>query len=269
MSRSQVAEPFAAPSMYPVDGLRPGGDDLYAAVAERVGRVGPRVPSSPMRWDLDQHATWLDPAMVAGMACGWPLITALRDQVRVVGTFAYALDDVVSHLYRSRIIARADAGLSSIDAVDPSTVTAALNSSDSLSGCISLLASVGRGHRQWPGQVEWTGAHVLSIDAVRSGRADIASIDGLTWAFLARDEPHALDGLITIGRGPLVPCLPIIVNRTTTDDELATWRDALVETVRDPAMVLVRETLMIRDFVPLEYSGYVDALRDLQVLAQS
>ena len=266
---SQVAEPFAALTMYPFDALRPAWDDLYAAVADRVGRTGNSVPSSPMRWDLDQHATWLDPAMVAGMACGWPLITALRDQVRVVGTFAYALDDDVSHLYRSRIIARADAVVRSVDGIDPSTITAALNSSDSLSGCISLLAAAGRGRQQWPGRIEWTGAHVLSIDAVRSGRADIASIDGLTWAFLARDEPHTLDGLITIGRGPLVPCLPVIVNRKTTDHELAMWRDALVETVRDPAMVLVREILLIRDFVPLDYSGYVDALRDLQVLAQS
>ena len=265
---SQIAEPFSALTMYPLDALRTAWDDLYAAVADRVGRTGSRVPPSPMRWDLDQHDTWLDPAMVAGMACGWPLITALRDRVRVVGTFAYALDDDVSHLYRSRIIARADAGFGSIDSIDPAMVSAALNSSDSLSGCISLLAAADCGHLQWPGPIEWTGAHVTSIDAVRSGRADIASIDGLTWAFLARDEPLTLEGLVTIGRGPLVPCLPVIVNRNTTDGELATWRDALVQTVLDPAMVLVCDTLMIRNFVPLDYSAYVEALRDLQVLAE-
>jgi ABC-type phosphate/phosphonate transport system substrate-binding protein len=222
-----------------------------------------------MRWDLEQTATWLDNALVAGMTCGWPLVRTLREQVRVVGTFAYDLDGAPSHLYRSRIIARADdrPHLATI-AADASAV-AAINSSDSLSGCISLLAALGGGGTQWQGEVLWTGAHLASIDAVRDGRAALASIDALTWAYHARDVPDAVAGLATIGRGPSVPCLPLIVNANATDAELAAWRTGFASAVQDPATAWARETLMIRGFVPLDYNDYVTALHDLEIFAEA
>ena len=240
--------------MYPFDQLRDAWDAVYASVASVV-------PSSPPanRWDVDPHATWLDPTLQIGMTCGWPLIMSLRDQVRVVGTFAYELDGTASHLYRSMIVARHAAPLQSF-----AGATAAINSVESLSGNVSLCTAFGVGRNEWPGPVVWSGAHVNSIAALRRGDADIASVDALSYAYIARDEPALVSGLHVVGRGPAVPCLPFIVNGGATDAELAQWRAGFQHAATDPALGAVRRTLRIRRFVPLDLRDYDDALAPLR-----
>ena len=63
----------------------------------------------------------------------------------------------------------------------------------------------------------WTGSHAASLDAVRDGRAVVASIDAVSWAHL----DHA--GLSVVGSGPRVPCLPLVTSASSSDalvDEL-------------------------------------------------
>jgi ABC-type phosphate/phosphonate transport system substrate-binding protein len=247
-------EAFSALAMYPYPELQSAWGQLYGAVAAEVMDV-----PLDLRWDLDPHATWLSPQLSVGMACGWPLVTALRRRVRTVGTFAYEIDGVASHMYRSVIVSRTQESLPTL-----SGRTAAVNSTDSLSGHISLLATFGLGDA-WNGDVVWTGAHLDSLDAVRDGRADVASIDALTWEYRRRARPDLLQGLVVVGRGPSVPCLPIIVNDRTSDGQLAEWRTAFAQAVRSPATTGAREALLIRDFVALDAVDYDKALADLLV----
>jgi ABC-type phosphate/phosphonate transport system substrate-binding protein len=144
----------------------------------------------------------------------------------------------------------------------PAEHRAAVNSIDSLSGHISLLAAFNVG-MQWPGDSLLTGSHVASIEAVRSGSADVAAIDGMTWAYRQREAPEALAGLRVIGHGPLVPCLPLIVPASTTRAEISLWRNAFAAAIADPQLDRALRQLMIRDFVPLDSSDYASALAEL------
>jgi ABC-type phosphate/phosphonate transport system substrate-binding protein len=241
---------FASWGMYSLPSLQAAWGEMYDAAATLAG-----LASAPLRWDVDPHDTWLDPHLAIGMACGWPLVIALRDRVRVVGTFAYrgSPDGDGSHLYRSQIVSRSDM---TFDAL--STGRAAINSPDSLSGSISLLDAFGVGSA-WPGEVVSTGAHLLSIDAVRIGSADVASIDAMTWAYATRDDPGRVDGLTVVGRGPLVPCLPVVLPAAAGDAELTAWRAALHDVTHDPASAMMLDQLLIGGFVPLDLDDY-DAL---------
>src|SRR5947199_390514 len=87
---------------------------------------------------------------------------------------------------------------------------------------------------------------------VRRGDAEIASIDAVTWAYLSRDDPDAVSGLIVVDRGPLVPTLPLIVTAAASDERVAQWRRALADATND--------TLLIRGFVPLDLGDYDTAL---------
>ena len=240
--------PFAALAMYPFPELRAGWDAVYSVVAAGVDGA-PRL----LDWDLDPHESWLDPAMQLAMTCGWPLVTTLGDRVRVVGAFAYTVDGASSHLYRSVVIARTGE--------TPSTsAVAAINSPESLSGNVSLCAAYDVGSNLWPGRIVWTGAHVNSIAAVRSGVAEVASIDAVSWAVLARDHPSTVTGLAVIGHGPAVPCLPFIVSAATSDAQLDAWRVGFARAAATSALAGVRRDLLVGGFVPLDLADYETAL---------
>lgn len=240
--------------MYPYEPLRASWDRLYEMVAREVTGA-----PAELRWDLDVHDTWLSPQLVLGMTCGWPLVTQLSRRVRVVGTFLYAADGVVSHTYRSVIVAREAATVA-----DLAGRTLAFNSTDSLSGYVSMLSLLPAGQSAWSGPTLETGAHLLSIDAVRDGQADIASIDALTWTYAQQNFPEVLQGLVIIDRGPLVPHLPLIANAGTTDEALEEWRTAFAEVVRNPALADTLDRLLIQGFVALDAAQYEVALDPLR-----
>jgi ABC-type phosphate/phosphonate transport system substrate-binding protein len=240
--------------MYPFAQLREAWETLYRTVAVSVAERFPDTPTE-LSWQLGAHESWLHPRLALGQTCGWPLVTTLKARVRVIGTFAHVVDGVSSHMSRSIIIARHARALD--DLVD---VTAAVNSADSLTGYISLLAACGLSSGRWPGAVEWTGAHLASIDAVRREHADVASIDALTWAYQHRVAPHTLEGLIEVGRGPLVPGLPLIVSGDADDAIVAAWRSSFEHALLDPQLVDTRDTLLIGGFVPLELADYERAV---------
>jgi ABC-type phosphate/phosphonate transport system substrate-binding protein len=230
--------------MYPQPSVRGDWDALYAAAAQHVHGAPPALD-----WGADAHASWRDPELALGMSCGWPLVHDLGDAVRVVGTFAYR----GSSTYRSVIVARPGATLDGL-----SDGRAAVNSWDSLSGYISLLAAfdlVG-----WPGPCTVTGSHAESIAAVRAGEADVASIDAITWAYGARDRPESLEGVEIVGEGPDVPCLPLIVPASAGEEAVGAWRSALAAAVATPELAPVLERLLITGFDPMDAGDYVAAL---------
>jgi ABC-type phosphate/phosphonate transport system substrate-binding protein len=247
--------------MYPFAELRGAWNTLYESVAASVAHLFVDVPAE-LDWTVGAHESWVSPNLSLSQSCGWPLVTVLKSRVAVLGTFAHLIDGESSHLYRSVIVARESAPLSALVGG-----RVAINSHDSLSGCISLQTAAGVATGEWPGTVLITGSHLASIDAVREGRADVASIDALTWEYQRRVEAHRLDDLVVVGRGPRVPCLPLIIGRHENDDHavqmrVQAWRSALNNAMTEPALRSTRDTLLISGFVPLDLRDYSEALAD-------
>ncbi|CAB4885424.1 unannotated protein [freshwater metagenome] len=243
--------------MYPLSGLRDAWGDLYRTAAAAVAVEFPETPTE-LRWDVDAHQSWLDPDMALSQTCGWPLVTVLSQHVRVLGSFVHVLDGRPAYTYRSVIIAREAQPL-----CDLARSRAAINSDDSLSGLVSLLDAFGVRQPHWPDEVTWTGSHMASIAAVRDRDADVASIDALTWAYLQRLAPGELAGLVVVGRGPEVPCLPLVVPGHATDRLVTLWRAALTSAVGDPQLAGQLDTLLISGFQPLDLQDYETALAPL------
>ena len=244
--------PYASLAMYPFPALRRAWERLWAAIHDAAPWTPPR-----LRWDRDPHDHWIDADCSVAQACGWPVVTSLTGRVDVVGAFALALDDADGHRYRSVVVAARPVGLADLVA---ERATAAVNAPDSLSGWISLLAAAGtRG--AWPGPVEWTGGHVESLRALREGRADVASVDALSFEFVRRHDPDLTGDLHVVDRGPWVPSLPVVVRTGTPPGRIEELRDGIVA-------ALAREDLGARDELLLD--GVValdsDAYRSLLML---
>jgi len=228
--------------------LRGAVDSLWGVVRRHLG-WGP----SELEWEMLTPGVWHHPDLLVAQTCGWPLVTRLADEVAVVGTFDYDVPGSVEGRYRSVLISREATAIEQLRG-QPGVV-AARNADDSLSGWISLQHAWGG----VPAAVVETGSHLGSVRAVAEGRADVASIDAVTWALISSLEPELVRSLSVVGSGPLVPCLPLVVplRHVAHVEEL---RSAFTVTVADPAAAAACSTLRIRGFVPRDLDDYLPLL---------
>lgn len=242
---------IAALRMYDLPEIRQPLQELWTSIAGRLEQA-----PLALSWDGDVAGQWLHPQLVLGQTCGWPLVTTLRNQVTVVGAFRYDLPDAANGprypngpRYRSVLVATEKRPLASFGGG-----IAAINDWDSLSGRVSLgvaVAAEGATGSFFAETIQ-TGSHLASMEAVRSGIADLASIDAVSHALFERHRPESTAGLVVVGHGPVVPTLPLITARA----DPAALRIAIETSVTDPATAHCREQLLITGFDPADFASY-------------
>lgn len=211
-------------------------------------------------------AHWLDPALLLSQTCGYPLTHALAGRVQLVGTFCYTAPGCNGLRYRSQLVCRStDAGL---PLAGFRGRTVAYNAEDSQSGHNSLRALVAPLARNgvFFGKAVVTGSHHASAESVRSGQADLAAIDCVTWALLQRDHPEMVRGLQVCGHTAPAPGLPLITSLQTSPEMLLALRQALHHAMHAKALAQARTALLIHDFAELPLADY-DAITLMEVRA--
>jgi ABC-type phosphate/phosphonate transport system substrate-binding protein len=120
-------------------------------------------------------------------------------------------------VYRSFVVARREAGVSTLDDLAGSRL--AINSTGSWSGYHALrvhLAEAGRFEAFFATATE-TGSHDASIDAVLAGGADCAAIDSTVWDDRVSRDPRTRD-LRVVARTRDHPVPPFSLSRTIDAD---------------------------------------------------
>ena len=151
------------------------------------------------------HLVWM---------CGFVTVQAIdegRLPVDIVAAPIFPGQD--GPTYRSVIIARRDAGASSLD--DLAGARLAVNERHSWSGYHALrihLTDTGRGGPFFR-SIEETGSHAVSVEAVLTGAADTAAVDATIWTdMVACDD--GLRALAVIDRTRAWPAPPFSVSRS-------------------------------------------------------
>ena len=244
----------AALPMYP--GHPAQEETLWRVLAARLVDAGMQAVPPTLTWPADYHAQWALPQLLISQACGYPLVTQLQGQVRVVGGFHYRVPGCTGVLNRSQLVVRAGDPASRL--ADLRGRRVAYNSTSSQSGYNSLRALVAplSTHGRFFGSHLETGGHLASVHAVRDSLADIASIDCVSLAGFRKHTPDATRGLRILAESAPYPGLPLITAASTSDADLAMLRGVIGQTVRDPALAEVCEALFIAGFEPLEYADY-------------
>jgi ABC-type phosphate/phosphonate transport system substrate-binding protein len=212
----------------------------------------------------DCHAQWQEPDLLLSQACGYPLATQLAGKVQVVGTFAYDVPGVQGIHCRSQLICRAHDSRSAL--ADFSGSTLAFNDTISQSGynaLRALVASSGTAPRPFFKSSLHTGAHYRSIEAVRTGQAEMAALDPVSWALWQQAHPGRAAELRVFGQTESYPGLPLITSLHTTPALLAALRRALQSLATDSAQAAVRAPLRISGFEATSLADYQRCL-DLQ-----
>lgn len=254
---------LAALPMYDLAELRPVTDAWWAGLARHLRAAG--IPDAPPRLarDLAPEAVLASPRLLLAQTCGYPLTHALAGRLRLVATPAYRAPGCDGASYRSLIVVREAAMWTGLADVRGRVV--AVNGLDSHSGCNVLrlmLAPLAAGGR-FLGRVLLTGSHRASLEAVATGAADLAAIDCVSHALLARHAPAALAGTRVLVASPPAAGLPYVTRADASDDVVERLWAGLSAALADPVLAPVREALLIAgaERLPLAAYAVIPAMR--------
>ncbi len=257
------AEVIAALPMYPAPSVI--GEAYQRWLEETLQLLG---TDRPKLWAGSLPDLWLHPRLLLAQTCGLPLITELKHRVRIVGRPRFTLPEAQAGQHCSLLIARLDDPRHTLG--EFFDCRGAYNSLDSNSGMNllrhALIPHVREG--RFFKSVKTTGSHRQSIAHVATGIADLAAIDSVTFAYLARHAPNEVAGVRVVERTANAPTLPYITSLHGPEPALIrTAMNAALANLPDVAAVLGIAT--VQDTVLDDYNvllGYRDDAR--QVLTQ-
>ena len=207
--------------------IRAANERWIARILEQLGHT--RLSAE----GLSLPQLWLSPDLLLTQTCGYPLMTALRGQVRIVGRPRYELPDASAGNHCSLIISRVDDPRKTL--ADFHNSRGVINSDDSNSGMNLLrqrLAPLNQ-DGQFFASVGVSGGHRESLRWLRESHADLAAIDSVTYGYLARHVPEEVSGLRVVARSALSPTLPFITVGSASDEQVETLRQLLNQTLHE------------------------------------
>jgi ABC-type phosphate/phosphonate transport system substrate-binding protein len=248
----QAALPMYFPPREAVDAFWAA---LAALLRADVAYAGYDIPNELSR-PFDIHAQWLERDLLLSQACGYPLVTMLKDKVQLVGTFSYDAVGVQGIYCRSQLICRAEDSRQTLAEFAGSTV--AFNDTISQSGYNALRALVASNTTLRPffGKSLQTSAHYRSIDAVLNSEADIAAIDPVSWAHWQRSNPERRVQLRVFEQTQPYPGLPLISALQTPPTLLEAMRRAFHTLAHDAAYAALCGPLLISGFTATRWDDY-------------
>lgn len=199
---------------------------------------------------------WTRADLLLSQTCGYPLTHELAAKVSLVATPCYSAPGCQGSDYCSIVVVHKDSTATNVSEMRDKTC--AINGRDSQSGYNSLralIAPLTSGNRFFR-DVIISGGHANSLKLVSDGEADIAAVDCVTYALLARDRPQAVDQLRPLCNTAPAPSLPYITNCHASIELLERLRNGLQEACLNPELANCREILMLKGFCTLPIAEY-------------
>jgi ABC-type phosphate/phosphonate transport system substrate-binding protein len=247
---------LAGLTMYDLDPVRAATDAWWTGLARACRAEGIEdVPDQLCRSGLREEL-WRAPNLLLSQTCGYPLLRQFTAYLRLLATPVYGAAGCYGPNYCSLILVGADSGARTLE--DLRGGICAINDWDSQSGMnvlrhtIAPLAREGR----FFGEVKVAGKHQLSIAMIARGEADIAAIDCVTHALMARHDPASVAGTRILAQTQAAPALPYVTGMQTSTADWTRLRAALDRALADPDLASVRDDLMIQGFADLSLSDY-------------
>jgi ABC-type phosphate/phosphonate transport system substrate-binding protein len=231
--------------MYDFPSLRAATDDFWSAIGARLRAAGVADVPAALTRDVSHVETWRDPRLLFGQACQYPLASAWHDAVQLLAIPAYAAPGCEGSRYRSAVIVRAEEPALRLE--DLRGRRCAVNERDSNSGSNLLRAAIAplAHHGRFFSSVELTGGHLASVRAVAQGAADVAAIDCVSYAHIQRFSPELTARLRILDWTPSSPGLPYVTARACDASIVSALRTALTDVQADPALLAVRDALLL------------------------
>lgn len=228
-------------------------ESLLLAVMDGLRQRGWSAPMQVAPLPEELFDLWRADDLLLSQTCGYPLMTALADDVQVLAAPAFDLPGCDGASYCSFIVVPQD-GARTLE--DLRGKVAAINQGHSQSGMNALrhtLAPLARSGR-FLGRVETSGSHLASLALLQSGQADVAAIDCATFGLAQRHAPDRVAGLRVLQKTVAAPALPLIASRALSADQVQDLRAVLHELPMQAPRQL--QAVSVREFRPMRLQDY-------------
>ena len=256
---------IASMPMYEMPEVRKALDSLWAGLARNFRREGiADVPDSIVH-DRPLAELWADPELCFSQCCGYDLVNRYAGKLQPIVTPHYGAPECEGRDYASVVIV-AEA-CEATDVLEMRGAVCVINGPESHSGMSALralIAPVSHAGRFFS-RVEVSGTHAGSLAMIRSGDADVAAVDCVTYALLRRNRPDSLIGTRKLGRTYRAPGIPYVTRSDRDEDTIARTRTAIFKSFADPNLAGARDTLLLKDIEQTTASDYqpIMAYQDL------
>ena len=242
--------------MYDLPELRAAHATLWIGIAAHLQRAGLADVPAGLCQGRPAGEVWSDPGLLLSQCCGADLTGAFTGTLRVIATPRYRASGCAGGDYASLVVVAEGSDIRKLD--DLRGRVAVINHPESHSGMNALRALVApfSRDRRFFSDVKVSGAHAASVARVASGAADVAAIDGVTYALLARHRPAALAGTRVLARTAAAPAPPYVTRADAGEDLVLRLRAALQATLADPQLRGARDELLLDGIEVLSPSAY-------------
>jgi len=196
---------IASLMMYQRPQLEDVHNRYWALIRENLAAYGINSPEA-LSQDAEEFSVWNDPELVLSQTCGMPYRNDLHDKVTLIGTPDFALHKCEPGYYRSAFIIRKSDQRDTLPAFRQAVF--AYNQQFSQSGYAAPFQHL-KTFGFWFNDRLHTHQHLQSARAVATGRADIASLDAVSWRLMQEYEDFASDLRVLEWTQP-TPGLPYI-----------------------------------------------------------
>ena len=226
--------------------------DLFRLLAERLGR--------PL--ELKQRRTYQEVnglVMRGEVDAAW-ICTGAWSELRTAGAARLLAVPVVDGLTTYQALILAGPGRPAARSLEELRgAKFAFTDPISLTGCRyprDRLAAKGERVEVFFGSTFFTHGHDRSIEAVRRGLADGASVDSLVYDFLARRSPDEVEGVRVLERSDPFPIPPLVVPAAAAEADLERLRRELLSLRADPAGKALLDALLVDGFAVPDEGAY-------------
>jgi ABC-type phosphate/phosphonate transport system substrate-binding protein len=257
---------IASLPMYDLPELAAATDAWWQAIARAMSREGiADKPNALTRGD-DYMGPWDKPDLLFSQACGYPFTHDFRNSLRYLATPVYLADGCDGASYRSFVIVRSGDPAQSLE--DLRGRRCAINGTHSHSGyniLRAMLAPLAAGGPFFS-EVKISGGHVASLQLVIDNAADVAAIDGVTLALVARYRPEMRTAVRVLAPSPLAPGLPYVTSHKADKETVRKLRNSIGAALQDPMAREARMELLIVGIQVLPANAYA-AIDDFETAA--
>lgn len=257
---------FASLPWYDLPEIRPATDALWRQLARQFRLAG--LTNVPQR--LNRHVAyqqqWTSPDFLFGQACGYDVAVSYAAQLQVVATPCYDVPGCQGSNYSSFVVVREDSRLDSLEQLRGKRCV--INTPTSHSGMNVLRALVAPLHcdGRFFAEVRMSGSHERSLRMIQRRQVDVAAIDCVTYALLARYRPGEIAGTRVLHRTEHVPSPPYVTAHATPPQMLVAMRRAALRAFHHPSVAAAKRTLMLGGVRVLPDDAY-RSIESLHVMA--
>ena len=247
---------FASLGMYDLPELAEATDAWWRGLLANFVAQGFRNLPETLNRQGDPVERLKAPGLIFAQTCGFPLTHKLNGHVRLLATPRYAVPGCAGATYVSWVVVRAEDPAKS--PADLRGYRAAYNDDGSQSGYNTLRALIAplAQEQTFFGAAIESGAHRNSLAMVKTGKADVATIDCVTFALIARNAPKEVQGIRVLRASATAPGLPYVTAADTSDADVARLQAGIAAAFADPALAKIRAALRLDGCEILPRSAY-------------